>query len=207
MLLAGDSIDYTDLDMWDKSGLTDYLSYDTWQPHNAWRVIGGLHYHAPASRDYVYHTSSGLGYAQSLSEGHIERLTELWARDAKDPNENGTPEFFIDFAIDRRIYPPWLGWALKRGWYKLKYGKNTKKPDFDKESPTYPPELDIAIQAWRELSKAEDNRKPKARILAWLDANPKVWTAAGIKPSDQAKERIATVANWDKTGGPTRSGK
>ena len=70
-------------------------------------------------------------------------------------------------------------------------------PEFDKLSPTYPPELDLALQAWRAVSKSNDKGKPKARIRTWLDANTAL--------SNEAKERIATVANWDKLGGATRT--
>jgi len=68
---------------------------------------------------------------------------------------------------------------------------------FDKASPTYPLELDMALQAWHEVSATEGKSKPKARIRAWLDANAKL--------SDAAKERIEIVANWDKKGGATRT--
>ena len=68
---------------------------------------------------------------------------------------------------------------------------------FDKASPTYPPELDWALQAWRAVSATESKDKPKARIKKWLDSNTKL--------SNEAKERIATVANWNKAGGATRT--
>lgn len=69
---------------------------------------------------------------------------------------------------------------------------------FDKASPVYPPELDIALQAWREVSASNGKGKPKARIKTWLNDNTSLTT--------EAKERIAIVANWDKTGGATRTG-
>ncbi len=80
--------------------------------------------------------------------------------------------------------------------------ENASWPTFDKASPTYPPELDIALQAWRAVSTSEGKGKPKARIIEWLVANPEI---AGSKLSNQVKERIATVANWHKTGGATRT--
>lgn len=39
--------------------------------------------------------------------------------------------------------------------------------------------------------------KPKARIKKWLDDNTKL--------SNEAKERICIVANWDKLGGATKT--
>lgn len=66
---------------------------------------------------------------------------------------------------------------------------------FDKTSSTYPPELDLAIQAWQEVSSIEGKGKPKARIRKWLDDNTKL--------SNTAKERIEIIANWEKLGGAT----
>lgn len=70
-------------------------------------------------------------------------------------------------------------------------------PIFSKDSPIYPPELDWALKAWKAVSAAEGKGKPKARIRKWLDENSLL--------SNEAKERISTVANWDKTGGATRT--
>lgn len=69
---------------------------------------------------------------------------------------------------------------------------------FDKASTTYLPELDIALQAWRAVSATEGKGKPKAQIKAWLETNAKELTG-------EAKERIATVANWHKIRGATRT--
>ena len=67
----------------------------------------------------------------------------------------------------------------------------------EKHAPNFPPELDFAVQAWRAVFTTEGKAKPKARIREWLDENTTL--------SNAAKERIATVANWDKTGGATRA--
>ncbi|MBP0132440.1 MAG: hypothetical protein ITD31_03515 [Nitrosospira sp.] len=78
--------------------------------------------------------------------------------------------------------------------------ENAEPLAFDKSSETYPTELDIAFQAWRAVSATEGKGKPKARIRKWLDTN-------AIHLSNEAKERIVTVANWDKSGGATRTSK
>ena len=76
--------------------------------------------------------------------------------------------------------------------------ENAEPLAFDKSSETYPTELDIAFQAWRAVSATEGKGKPTARIRKWLDTN-------AIHLSNEAKERIVTVANWDKSGGATRT--
>jgi hypothetical protein len=68
---------------------------------------------------------------------------------------------------------------------------------FDKSQKNYPPELDIAIQAWKEVALKEGKGKPKARVRDWLDKNTDL--------SNEAKERIAIVVNWEKTGGATKT--
>ncbi len=66
---------------------------------------------------------------------------------------------------------------------------------FDESSDNYPPELDVAMQAWRAVSKnRESTQTIKQQLQSWLAKNyPKL--------SDEARERIATVANWGKRGG------
>lgn len=66
---------------------------------------------------------------------------------------------------------------------------------FVKADSKYPPELDLAFKAWQAVSSTDGKGKPKARIRAWLDSNTKI--------SNEAKERISIVANWDKSGGAT----
>jgi hypothetical protein len=70
-------------------------------------------------------------------------------------------------------------------------------PPIDPTAGGYPLELATALQAWQAVSATEGKGKPKARIKAWLDSNTKL--------SNEAKERIAVVCNWEKLGGATRS--
>lgn len=65
---------------------------------------------------------------------------------------------------------------------------------FDPDSATYPEELDIAFQAWRAVTAKPIKKPPKEQIRDWLNQNyPNL--------SDAAKDRIATVCNWKKSGG------
>jgi hypothetical protein len=71
---------------------------------------------------------------------------------------------------------------------------------FDEDSDTYPKELDIAFTAWRAASqKPEPDRSPKNQILDWLEKHNK-------DLSREAKDRIATVCNWNRKGGKPRQG-
>lgn len=66
---------------------------------------------------------------------------------------------------------------------------------FDESSPTYPEELDTAMQAHRSVSFNYDKEQPiKPQIITYLQQkHPKL--------SPYAMKRIATVSNWDKNGG------
>ena len=77
---------------------------------------------------------------------------------------------------------------------------SSEKELFDVNDSKYPKELDAAIKAWQAVSSIEGKGKPKARIKTWLDSHNTF-----KKLSNEAKERIATVANWDKLGGATRT--
>jgi hypothetical protein len=71
---------------------------------------------------------------------------------------------------------------------------------FDGEAETHPPELDVALQAWRAVSERYDGHRPlKEQIRAWIEQNyPKKFSAEALK-------RIAIVCNWEKTGGKPSS--
>ena len=73
--------------------------------------------------------------------------------------------------------------------------------DMTAEISKYPTELTAAVQAGRAVFNTTGKSKPKAKIEVWLDTHE---TFKGL--SNEAKERIATVANWDKLGGATRTG-
>jgi hypothetical protein len=67
---------------------------------------------------------------------------------------------------------------------------------FDQASPYYPPELAIACQAWKSVSqRARSDKQPKSQIREWLEKHYRDHL------SNDAKERIATVCNWNKAGG------
>jgi hypothetical protein len=66
------------------------------------------------------------------------------------------------------------------------------------DHPNWPDELDMAMIAWRAaLTGAEKSgKKPGAFIRDWLKET------YGEKLNQTQRDRIATVANWDKTPGP-----
>ena len=113
------------------------------------------------------------------------------------------PNYYIEWALSKGYKINWLDLAIENGWISninndlLLKTTISKKELFDKENPTYPPELDLAMQAWEAVKDDKSKGKPKAKVRAWLDANTKL--------SNEAKDRISIVVNWDKSGGATRT--
>lgn len=70
----------------------------------------------------------------------------------------------------------------------------------ERDKGEWPEELDIALITWRAARNSvevAEGAKPRAYMLAWLETNyPNL--------SDEARRRIATVANWDKTPGQSK---
>ena len=69
---------------------------------------------------------------------------------------------------------------------------------FDESHQHHPPELYLAIKACHAVHTSSGKGQPRVRIKAWLDQNAK-------RLSSEAKERIATVANWHKLAGASRT--
>lgn len=206
---------------WDQTELEKYLLYDFWTVDNGLAVMAGTKYGSPGEsmlkeenlipnlselRTKKYRDLRGLWESSIYSRRAIKEARNT---DAHPLYHEYPSTYIIEWALSKRFRPDWLDWAIERGLYipkqeAEKSAQAKQQPDFDKASLAYPRELDIALQAWRAVSTTEGKGKPKARIKAWLDtANAEL--PKENKLSDEAKERIATVANWDKTGGATRS--
>lgn len=80
--------------------------------------------------------------------------------------------------------------------------------DFLNEThPHFSPELALAVEAWRAMKAREKFiNGPKAAILKWIEEHPEAWRGANSGLSASAKERIATLVNWNQAGGAPRSG-
>ena len=72
---------------------------------------------------------------------------------------------------------------------------------FNQDSSNYPSELDIAMQAWRGVTKGQNTGgTAKERIERWLD----VRYPDRRDLSNEARQRIAVICNWEKSGGRPR---
>ena len=114
--------------------------------------------------------------------------------------------FFTELITDIEVMFPqilaFIGANQEEGFKKDGAEKNkiAEYSSLDKNNSNYAIELDAALRAWQAVSIDEGKGKPKAKIMEWLDLHP---TFKNL--SKEAKKRIATVANWDKLGGATRT--
>lgn len=195
------------LQNWNNTKLQDYLLFDYWLPYQGWCILAGLD---TGNKDNFL-----LDFDLELTEdekdamevkryknqliNNVDRLREFWLSGQND-DVYQPPAYFIEWALSKRFRPDWLDWAIEKKLYipSSKAEIEGRTNIFDKNSATYPPELDLALQAWQAVSNNNGKGKPKARIKKWLDINT-------TELSNEAKERISIVANWDKLGGATRT--
>jgi hypothetical protein len=97
-----------------------------------------------------------------------------------------------------------LNWAASKGLGFPKHFPEDQVPiqGFqDPEGKHFAPELALAVVAWSAVSANDIGAtSPKAAIREWLDRNEGAWK--GHRPlTNDAKERISTLVNWNKSGG------
>lgn len=216
---------------WKNSNLGDYLRYGFWQPYNAWCLLAGFDYkkvdkkseddfdlHCSldpesfkidgtlafeieslgASEDHLRRICASASRDLNAMRANVRRLRDFWISDQLE-DKHYSSDYFIEWALSKGFRPEWLDWASEN---RLYVGGGSVSADvFDEADPCYPFELDIALKAWRTISaehKGSGSKKPKALIVKWLNENyPRL--------TNEARERISTVANWDKVGGAPRT--
>lgn len=123
----------------------------------------------------------------------------------------------------RRFYfikePDWERSTVKVDDFKDWMQRRGRKPTFFfphsvEESDAYrnpahehfSAELDLAVAVWQALLPERNFRLGvKAAIEAWISANPEAWK--GEEPlSGAARDRVVTLANWNKGGGAPKTG-
>lgn len=127
------------------------------------------------------------------------KLKGLWTSNPESP-EFATPAHFISWAIEKGFEPRWLNAAIKLGYYVPGTSDtgnectDTGWEGFDPDAPEYPEQLDIATQAWTAARNDPTPGEPKKKIERWVKLH-----YPQLGPT--AIDRIAKIANWDKSGG------
>lgn len=211
---------------WNQSPLAIYLKLDKWPRVSAMLVLAGFRFpdHEPVDGIYIPGLQEKINHPVIEQALHHESFTQMseqermivlaemhqklhsllgyleysnWNQD----NNTDTPANFIRWAVSKGIIPDWLEWAIGQGLCSPEVNplnQISRSYGMSPAHPCYAEELDWALQAWHTVANTQGKGKPKARILKWLDEH-------APHLSNDAKERIATVANWDKKGGATRS--
>jgi hypothetical protein len=132
--------------------------------------------------------------------------------------EMQSPASWIAWARRKRLRIPWLEWAERSHLLPNDpanpsgESQRSAQPEAsaafapvsatavqsDPDHPNWPEELGIALTAWRAAINRKDAiQRPASFIRDWLRTHyPKL--------SDAARDRIATVANWDKSPGASK---
>ena len=214
---------------WGKSKLEEYLRDDQWACFSALLLLAGFDYVDPPDIPLVHflgknqerilhpglehalHPDSFLTLSDTEREAELDEMRQKRAR-LQQYLQHSEWEFdgpvdsrkFIAWSISKGVVPDWLEWAIERRLLSPDLSPADQISRFyglDPSDPHYPKELDLALRAWQAVSATHGKRKPKARIEEWLAEN--AVKLPGKKLSAAAIDRIATVANWDKAGGPT----
>jgi hypothetical protein len=197
---------------WSETGLKDYLLYDEWDEHAAWRVLAGLDFHQKreSKGDMLLDMENEFNFAVDGCENILAQFAinylrlKAFSETSGQERKYGTPRAYIDWALSKQFKPLWLDWAIEHKLYVPEQGLNSGQLDttdtietytFDPKSTIYPNELELACQAWRAVSSTKGKGTPKERITKWLKDNTDL--------SNSAIGRISIVANWKKVGGVT----
>jgi hypothetical protein len=133
----------------------------------------------------------------SLRAEMVGILKRRWDSCNDDPSQRRTPAFFVRWAESRGFEVEWAAWARDHVFLE-RDAPATEPPYFDADSEDYPELLHIAVRAWDHAKKGAGGT-PKQRIAAFVaDHYPHL--------SDGAKDAIAFIANWQKTGGRPKTG-
>lgn len=100
-------------------------------------------------------------------------------------------------------------WMLRRGRRAVFFFPDVEEDNVAFRNPAhehFSAELDLAVAVWQALlPKRKFVNGVKSAIEAWISEHPELWK--GDEPiSGAAKDRVATLVNWNKGGGAPKTG-
>ena len=115
---------------WEQSRLQDYLLYDEWDKESGFRVLVGFDYDTrgfrPNNNDETDYYAVPLDPSLEVNDYislvehmgvQFNRLEDIWGKAKLRENQIHPPSYFIEWAISKKIRPPWLDWAIEHGLY------------------------------------------------------------------------------------------
>ena len=110
---------------WSRTKLEHYLLFDNWDEYPAWCVLVGLDYFQGSGGKNAETLDSGFflavddeTYKAIIADmaNKVDRLRD-YSQSADKAIASYAPSSFIDWALSKRIRPPWLDWAIQKNLY------------------------------------------------------------------------------------------
>jgi hypothetical protein len=193
---------------WELSRLQDYLLYDEWDKESGFRVLVGFDYDTrgfrPNNNDETDYYAVPLD--PSLEEQRINdykslvdhmrvqfnRLEDIWGKAKLRENQIHPPSYFIEWAISKKIRPPWLDWAIEHKLYVPKQEAIQEKIETANADTIYSTKwLEIQQAAIAEFfSPRREVDAMKEVVVPWIESKA---IKAGIKNPKNVAKAIFTI--------------
>jgi len=123
------------------------------------------------------------------------KLESKWAY------ESGLDKPIAYSTVDVEELKQWLASRTPRPRF---FFPGNEAPEFHNPNhPRYAPKLAAVVSAWEAVTKAEPNKTVKQTLITWLNKEAGKYGLLddNNKPRKKSIEELATIANWEPTGG------
>ena len=195
---------------WSRTKLEHYLLFDNWDEYPAWCVLVGLDYFQGSGGKNAETLDSGFflavddeTYKAIIADmaNKVDRLRD-YSQSADKAIASYAPSSFIDWALSKRIRPPWLDWAIQKNLYTPEQEESQNKVATTTYSTKW---LKIQQAAILEFfsPRQEVDAKQEA-VVSWIESEAK---KAGIKdPTNVATVMFTIIKPEDHSPKIRRAG-
>ena len=177
---------------WSCTKLDHYLLLDNWEEYPAWCLLVGLDY----SQERMETLDSGFflavddeTYKAIIADmaNKVDRLRD-YSQSADKAIASYAPRSFIDWALSKRIRPPWLDWAIQKNLYIPRQEASQNKVATTTYSTKW---LEIQQAAILEFfSPRQEVDAKQAAVVSWIESEAK---KAGIKDPTNVATVMFTI--------------
>ena len=195
---------------WSRTKLEHYLLFDNWDEYPAWCVLVGLDYFQGSGGKNAETLDSGFflavddeTYKAIIADmaNKVDRLRD-YSQSADKAIASYAPSSFIDWALSKRIRPPWLDWAIQKNLYIPRQEASQNKVATTTYSTKW---LEIQQAAILEFfSPRQEVDAKQAAVVSWIESEAK---KAGIKdPTNVATVMFTIIKPEDHSPKIRRAG-
>ena len=195
---------------WSRTKLEHYLLFDNWDEYPAWCVLVGLDYFQGSGGKNAETLDSGFflavddkTYKAIIADmaNKVDRLRD-YSQSADKAIASYAPRSFIDWALSKRIRPPWLDWAIQKNLYIPRQEASQNKVATTTYSTKW---LEIQQAAILEFfSPRQEVDAKQAAVVSWIESEAK---KAGIKdPTNVATVMFTIIKPEDHSPKIRRAG-